>query len=53
MNMKDWSDDWRLLGYIEGANDCDASTDGHDVIQGAVNAMAEILERNAPKGEKK
>ncbi len=53
MNMKDWSDAWRLLGYIEGANDCEDSSEDHDVIQEAVNALAEILERNAPKGEKK
>ena len=53
MNMKDWSDAWRLLGYIEGANDYDDSSNGHDMIQEAVKALAEILERNAPKGEKK
>lgn len=53
MNRKDWSDAWRLLGYIEGANDCAADTDGHDPIQEAVNALAEILNRNAPKEEKK
>lgn len=52
MNLRDWSDAWRMLGYIEGANDCDESKDGHDVIQEAVNALAEVLERNAPKGGK-
>lgn len=48
MNLKDWSDAWRLLGYIEGANDCDASTEGHDVIQEAVNALADILRKYCP-----
>lgn len=53
MNLKDWSDAWRLLGYIEGVNDCESNAEGHDLIQEAVNALAEILDRNAPKGEKK
>ena len=51
MNPKDWSDAWRLLGYIEGANDAEEG-DQHDIIQEAVNALAEILERCAPKGQK-
>lgn len=53
MNRKDWSDAWRLLGYIEGVNDTIGEVPGHDEIQDAVNALAEILNRNAPKEEKK
>lgn len=49
MTTKDWCDAWRLLGYIEGANDTDASLEHHDVIQEAVNALAEILARSRPK----
>ncbi len=54
MNLKDWSDAWRLLGYIEGANDCDDNTkEGHDLIQEAVNALADILCKNCPPEELK
>lgn len=51
MNIKDWSDAWRLLGYIEGANDVDAG-DNHDIIQAAVDALTELLEKNQPEGVK-
>lgn len=53
MNRKRWSDAWRLLGYIEGANDTDTSTDAHDIIQEAVNALAEILMEIEPEEKKK
>lgn len=53
MNRKQWSDAWRLLGYIEGANDTDASTDAHDIIQEALNALAEILLEIEPEEKKK
>lgn len=53
MTRKQWSDAWRLLGYIEGANDTDVSADGHDVIQEAVNALAEILQEIEPEERKK
>ena len=53
MTKKQWSDAWRLLGYIEGANDTDASTDSHDIIQEAVNALADILSEIVPEDKKK
>ena len=52
MNRKQWSDAWRLLGYIEGANDTDASPDAHDIIQEAVNALADILQEIKPEERK-
>lgn len=53
MTRKQWSDAWRLLGYIEGANDAEDSAGGHDVIQEAVNALAEILWEIEPEERKK
>lgn len=53
MTRKQWSDAWRLLGYIEGANDTDAAGDAHDVIQEAVNALADILNDIKPEDMKK
>lgn len=53
MTRKQLSEAWRLLGYIEGANDADASGDGHDMIQEAVNALAEILREIVPEERKK
>lgn len=53
MTGKQWSDAWRLLGYIEGANDTDAASDAHDVIQEAVNALADILNDVKPEDMKK
>lgn len=53
MNIKDWSDAWRLLGYIEGANDVVGEDPGHDEIQEAVNALAEILRKIKPEDGKK
>ena len=53
MTRKQWSDAWRLLGYIEGANDTDASLDHHDPIQEAVNALADILREIEPEDRKK
>lgn len=53
MNRKQWSDAWRLLGYIEGANDVDASTDAHNIIQEAVDALADILKDIQPEEERK
>ena len=52
MNRKQWRDAWRLLGYIEGANDT-YSTDAHDIIQEAVNALADILMEIEPEEKKK
>lgn len=53
MNRKQWSDAWRLLGYIEGANDTDADAIAHDIIQEALNALADILKEIAPEEKKK
>lgn len=53
MNRKQWSDAWRLLGYIEGANDTDASSEAHDIIQEALNALADILLEIEPEDRKK
>jgi hypothetical protein len=53
MNRKQWSDAWRLLGYIEGANDTDADTIAHEIIQEAVNDLAEILLEIVPEEKKK
>lgn len=53
MNRKQWSDAWRLLGYIEGANDTDADTIAHDIIQDAVSALKEILQEIVPEEKKK
>lgn len=53
MNREQWSDAWRLLGYIEGAIDTDAASDAHDVIQEAVNALADILKNIQPEEERK
>ena len=53
MNRKQWSDAWRLLGYIEGANDTGDCTDNHDIIQDAVNALADILREIEPEEKKK
>lgn len=53
MTRKQWSDAWRLLGYIEGANDTDTSPDAHDIIQEAVNALADILREIEPEDRKK
>ena len=51
MNIKDWSDAWRLLGYIEGANDGECGNN-HDIIKDAVDALAELLKKNRPEGVK-
>ena len=53
MTRKQWSDAWRLLGYIEGANDIVGEDPGHDEIQDAVNALAEILREIEPEDRKK
>jgi len=53
MNRKQWSDAWRLLGYIEGANDADADDLSHDIIQEALTALAEILMEIVPEEKKK
>lgn len=52
MTRKQWSDAWRLLGYIEGANDANDSEENHDLIQEAVNALADILREIEPEGRK-
>lgn len=53
MTRKQWSDAWRLLGYIEGANDTVGEDPGHDEIQEAVNALADILREIEPEDKKK
>ena len=53
MNRKQWCDAWRLLGYIEGANDVVGEDDAHDIIQEAVNALADILREIEPEEKKK
>ena len=53
MNKKQWRDAWRLLGYIEGANDTGVDGIAHDIIQGAVDALAEILLEIVPEEKKK
>lgn len=53
MNRKQWSEAWRLLGYIEGANDTAGEDPGHDEIQEAVNALADILREIEPEDRKK
>lgn len=53
MNRKQWSDAWRLLGYIEGVNDVIVEDPGHDEIQDAVNALEDILREIEPEDRKK
>ncbi|MBO7668337.1 MAG: hypothetical protein J6T26_07730 [Firmicutes bacterium] len=52
MNRKQWSDAWRILGYIEGVNDVDSASIAHDLIQEAVNALADILREIVPEDKK-
>jgi len=53
MNLKDWSDALRLIGYIEGINDAIGDPEGHDEIQGAINAIVDILWKYSPPEEMK
>lgn len=53
MTGKQWSDAWRLLGYIEGAIDTGVDSDAHDVIQEAVNSLADLLREIEPEERKK
>ena len=53
MNWEQWSEAWRLLGYIEDANDTIGEDPGHDEIQEAVNALADILREIKPEAGKK
>lgn len=53
MTRKQLNNAWRLLGYIEGAIDTDLDTDAHDIIQEAVNELAEILETEEKEAGKK
>ena len=52
MKRKQLSEAWRMLGYIEGVNDAN-DDDNHDLIQNAVNAMAELLREIEPEEKEK
>ena len=52
MTFNDWAAAWKALGYIVAATAAVGEEPGHDEIQEAVNALAEILLKFKPEAGK-